>query len=52
MMKRYCAEERAMWLEDWKGSGKSVWKYSKANNLNPQTSDKKSDFAAGYHQNL
>jgi hypothetical protein len=26
-----------MWLEDWKGSGKSVWKYAKANGLNPQT---------------
>jgi transposase-like protein len=36
-MKRYNAEEKAMWVEDWKGSGKSVWAYAKENGLNGQT---------------
>jgi transposase-like protein len=36
-MKKYCVEEKEMWLEDWKGSGKSVWSYAKANGLNPVT---------------
>jgi hypothetical protein len=26
-----------MWLEDWRGSGKSAWSYAKANGLNPKT---------------
>jgi len=30
-------EERIMWLEDWKQSGKSAWAYAKANGLNYQT---------------
>jgi len=36
-MKRYSEEEKGMWLEDWKGSGKSAWVYAKENGLNPQT---------------
>jgi transposase-like protein len=39
-MKRCSAEEKAMWLEDWKASGKSVWGYAKENGLNPQTFNK------------
>ena len=34
---RYSEEERAMWLEDWKQSGKSAWAYAKENDLNLQT---------------
>ena len=30
-------EERAMWLEDWKQSGKKAWTYAKENGLIPQT---------------
>ena len=30
-------EEKAMWLEDWRQSGKSAWAYAKGNGLNPQT---------------
>jgi hypothetical protein len=30
-------EEKSLWLEDWKISGKSAWAYAKANGLNPQT---------------
>jgi len=33
----YSKEERAMWLDDWKQSGKSAWAYAKANGLNTQT---------------
>ena len=33
---KYSEEEKAMWLEDWRQSGKSVWAYAKANGLNPQ----------------
>jgi len=36
-MKRYSAEEKAMWVEDWRGSGKSTWAYAKENGLNGQT---------------
>ena len=36
-MKRYSEEERKMWLEDWKQSGKSAWAYAKENGLNQQT---------------
>ena len=36
-MKKYSDEERAMWLEDWKESGKSAWAYAKENGLNHQT---------------
>jgi transposase-like protein len=36
-MKKYSDEERAMWLEDWKQSGKSAWAYAKENGINGQT---------------
>ncbi len=34
---KFNEEEKAMWLEDWKQSGKSAWAYAKASGLNPQT---------------
>ncbi|GHU67858.1 hypothetical protein FACS189447_10270 [Spirochaetia bacterium] len=34
---RISDEEKTLWLEDWKGSGKSAWAYAKENGLNPQT---------------
>jgi transposase-like protein len=34
---KHSEEEKAMWLEDWRQSGKSMWAYAKANGLNPQT---------------
>ena len=34
---KHSEEEKAMWLEDWRQSGKSAWAYAKANGLNPQT---------------
>ena len=34
---RYSEEEKTMWLEDWKQSGKSAWSYAKENGLNLQT---------------
>jgi hypothetical protein len=34
---KYKEEEKAMWLEDWRQSGKNAWAYAKANGLNPQT---------------
>jgi hypothetical protein len=33
----YSEEEKSMWLEDWRQSGKSARAYAKENNLNPQT---------------
>jgi len=33
----YSKEEKAMWLEDWRQSGKSAWTYAKENGLIPQT---------------
>jgi 4-aminobutyrate aminotransferase-like enzyme len=33
----YSKEEKAMWLEDWHGSGKKAWAYAKENGLIPQT---------------
>ena len=30
-------EERAMWLEDWRKSGKGAWAYAKENGILPQT---------------
>ena len=30
-------EEKTMWLEDWKRSGKKAWTYAKENGLIPQT---------------
>lgn len=34
---RISDEEKTLWVEDWKGSGKSAWAYAKENGLNPQT---------------
>jgi hypothetical protein len=34
---QYSKEEKAMWLEDWRQSGKSAWAYAKENGLTPQT---------------
>ena len=34
---RYSKEEKAKWLEDWRGSGKTAWAYAKENGLVPQT---------------
>ena len=34
---RYSEEEKEMWLEDWRQSGKSAWAYAKENSLNPRT---------------
>jgi transposase-like protein len=34
---KYSEEEKAMWVEDWRQSGKNAWAYAKANGLNPQT---------------
>jgi transposase-like protein len=31
------SEEKALWLEDWRQSGKSARAYAKENGLNPQT---------------
>jgi len=33
----YSEEEKKMWLEDWRLSGKSAWAYAKENGLNWQT---------------
>ena len=34
---QYSGEEKEMWLEDWRRSGKSAWLYAKENGLNQQT---------------
>jgi len=34
---RFSEEEKAMWLEDWRRSGKKAWTYAKENGLTPQT---------------
>ena len=34
---KFSEEEKAMWLEDWRQSGRSAWAYAKENGLNPQT---------------
>jgi transposase-like protein len=34
---RFSEEEKAMWVEDWRRSGKSAWTYAKENGLIPQT---------------
>ena len=34
---KFSKEEKAMWLEDWRRSGKSPWAYAKENGLVPQT---------------
>jgi hypothetical protein len=36
-MKRCSEEEKEMWVEDWRGSGKSLNAYARANGLNAQT---------------
>jgi hypothetical protein len=36
-MAKYSEEEKAMWVEDWKGSGTNARAYAKANGINPQT---------------
>jgi transposase-like protein len=36
-MKQYSAEEKAKWLEGWKGSGESMSAYAGANGISPQT---------------
>ena len=33
----YSKEEKAMWLEDWRKSGKKAWTYARENGLKPQT---------------
>jgi len=42
-------EEKAMWLEDWRRSGKTAWTYAKENGLVPQTFTNwtKSDWKTG-----
>ena len=34
---KFSTEEKALWLEDWKQSGKKAWAYAKENGLIPQT---------------
>jgi hypothetical protein len=34
---KFSEEEKAMWLEDWRRSGKSAWTYARENGLVPQT---------------
>ena len=34
---KFSKEEKAMWLEDWRQSGKAAWAYAKENGLVPQT---------------
>ena len=34
---KYTKEEKAMWLEDWRQSGKGAWVYARENGLVPQT---------------
>ena len=34
---KFSEEEKAMWLEDWRQSGKKAWAYAKGNGLVPQT---------------
>jgi len=33
----YSKEEKGMWLDDWRKSGKKAWTYAKENGLIPQT---------------
>jgi transposase-like protein len=46
-MKRYSAEEKRMWVEDWKESGIGGRAYAKANGLNPVTFKKWTEEAMG-----
>ena len=34
---KFSEEEKAMWLEDWRRSGKKAWAYARENGLIPQT---------------
>jgi hypothetical protein len=34
---KFSREEKAMWLEDWRRSGKSAWTYARENGLVPPT---------------
>jgi len=34
---KFSEEEKAMWLEDWRRSGKKAWAYAKENGIIPQT---------------
>ena len=34
---KFSTEEKALWLEDWKQSGKKAWAYARENGLIPQT---------------
>jgi len=34
---KFSKEEKAMWLEDWRRSGKRPWTYAKENGIVPQT---------------
>ena len=34
---KFSEEEKAMWLEDWRLSGKKAWTYARENGLIPQT---------------
>jgi transposase-like protein len=34
---QYSKEEKEMWLEDWRQSGKNAWAYARENGLIPQT---------------
>jgi transposase-like protein len=36
-MKQYSREEKAKWLEGWRGSGKSMAAYARENGICPQT---------------
>jgi transposase-like protein len=36
-MKQYRAEEKEKWLEGWKGSGRSMSAYARANGISPET---------------
>ena len=34
---KFSRDEKALWVEDWRKSGKKVWTYAKENGLCPQT---------------
>jgi len=34
---KFSEEEKAMWLEDWRRSGKKAWAYARENGIVPQT---------------
>jgi len=33
----FSKEEKAMWLDDWRQSGKKAWTYARENGITPQT---------------